>query len=252
MLIEAREGAVVTLTLNNPAKRNALALPLRIALIEAFERLEADKTVRAIVLTGAGTSFCSGGDIDSMAEVTGLAVGRERFRRSHHLVRLMVKSSKPIIAAVEGWAAGAGIGLALACDTIIAAKDARFVASFARLGLIGDFGLLHTLPRRVGEGYAKQMLLYAEPIDAVEALRVGLVDRVVEKGKALEAAYARAAILAEGAPLAAAYTKAHFARGLDELLDWEREAQSALLLSRDHQEGRAAFLEKRKPVFTGD
>src|SRR5690606_36607594 len=143
-------------------------------------------------------------------------------------------------------------GLALACDTIIAAEDARFVASFARLGLIGDFGLLYTLPRRVGEGYAKQMLLYAEPIDAAEALRVGLVDRVVAKGKALEAAHARAAILAEGAPLAAAYTKAHFARGLDELLDWEREAQSALLLSRDHQEGRAAFLEKRKPVFTGD
>src|SRR5690606_15918239 len=115
----------------NPAKRNALALPLRIGLIEAFERLEADKTVRAIVLTGAGTSFCSGGDIDSMAEVTSLAAGRERFRKSHHLMRLMMKSSKPIIAAVEGWAAGAGIGLALACDTIIAAEDARFVASFA-------------------------------------------------------------------------------------------------------------------------
>lgn len=251
MLIETREGDVALLTLNNPEKRNALAKPMRLALLEALGRIEADRSVRAIILTGAGGHFCSGGDIGSMHESRDLPSARERFRLSHDLLRLMAHGSKPIVAAVEGWAAGAGVGLALCCDTIVAAENARFVASFGKIGLVGDFGLLHTLPLRIGAGRARQMLLYAEAMDAAEALRIGLVDITVPPGGALDKARERAALLAAAAPLALAYTRSHFAAGLDALLDWERSTQSALLQTADHAEGRTAFLEKRRPVFTG-
>ena len=167
-------------------------MPMRAALIAAMERIEPDRDVRAVVLTGGGGTFSAGGDISGM-DVADLAAGRERFRTTHRLVRLLIESSKPVIAAVEGWAVGAGLGLALCCDTIIAAGDARFMAGFGRVGLIADFGLLHTLPRRVGEGRARQILLYGEAMDAAAAERIGLIDHVVPPGTALQAALHRAA-----------------------------------------------------------
>lgn len=251
MLLETREGTTVVLTLDNPARRNALARPMRTALLEAITRIEADRDARAIVVTGAGGNFCSGGDIESMNESSDLAAGRERFRQSHDLVRLFLRCSKPIIAAVEGWAAGAGVGLALCCDTIVADEKARFVASFGRVGLVADFGLLHTLPARVGHGHARTILLYGEPVDAPEAHRIGMIDRLAPPGQALAVALERADRFAGSAPLSLAYTKAALARNFDAVLDWERETQAALLQTHDHREGRAAFLEKRAPNFTG-
>jgi 2-(1,2-epoxy-1,2-dihydrophenyl)acetyl-CoA isomerase len=250
ILLEARDGGTVVLTLNNPARRNALSLPLRAALAAALERLEGDRTVRAIVLTGAGGHFSSGGDIGGM-DVRDLAAGRDRFRLNHRLVRLMIKGSKPLIAAVEGWAAGAGVGLALCCDTIVASSEARFVLSFGKVGLIPDFGSLHTLPLRVGQGRARQMMLYGETVDAAAALAMGLVDRMVPPGTALAAAVERAALFAGTAPLPVGLTRQYLATGLDAALDWERDTQSALFLTADHAEGKAAFLAKRPPVFTG-
>ena len=126
-LIEQRDGTTIVLTLNNPQRRNALAMPLREGLIAAFERIETDRTIRAVVLTGAGGTFCAGGDITAM-NVKGLADGLERFRITHRLVRLMIRCGKPIVAAVEGYAVGAGLSLALCCDTIVAAEDSRFGA----------------------------------------------------------------------------------------------------------------------------
>ncbi len=161
------------------------------------------------------------------------------------------ESSKPFVAAVEGWVAGAAVGLAIGCDTVIAAQSARFVTPFVRIGLIPDYGLLHTLPRRIGEGRARNMFLSTDPIDAAEALRIGLVDQVVPDGTALDHALARAKKLAEGAPQAIAMIRAILARGLAEALEWERTAQAALFLTADHAEGKAAFLAKRKPVFKG-
>ena len=250
ILLETREDATAVLTLNHPARRNALGVPLRAALVEALERLESDASVRAIVLTGADGNFSSGGDIGGM-DSTDLAAGRERFRLTHRLVRMMVKSSKPLIAAVEGWAAGAGVGLALCCDTIVASAEARFVLSFGKVGLIPDFGSLHTLPLRIGQGRARQMMLYGEAVGAAAALEMGLADQIAPPGTALAAAVDRARLFAGTAPLPVGLTKQYLANGLDAALDWERDMQSALFLTADHAEGKAAFLAKRAPVFTG-
>ncbi len=250
MLIEERAGATAVLTLNYPERRNALALPMREAMAAALERIERDREVRAVVLTGAGGVFCAGGDISGM-DAANLAQGRERFRLTHRLVQAMVAGSKPLVAAVEGWAVGAGLALALCCDTVVAAADAKFMAGFGRIGLIADFGLLHTLPRRVGEGRARQMLLYNEPLDAAGAEQIGLVDFVVAPGAARQEALDRATRLAQAAPLPMALTKAYLADGLARALEWECSAQSALFLSDDHAEGRAAFLQKRSPTFRG-
>jgi 2-(1,2-epoxy-1,2-dihydrophenyl)acetyl-CoA isomerase len=250
MLRETRDGATAILTMDYPERRNALGVPMRKALLEALEKIEGDRDVRAVVITGAGGHFSAGGDISGM-DVTDLAAGRERFRLSHSLVRLMIKSAKPILAAVEGWCAGGGLSLALCCDTIIASSEARFLASFGKIGLIADLGLLHTLPLRVGQGRARQILLYAEQIDAATAERIGLVDQVVPGGGSLTAALERARAFTATAPLPVALTKQHLSQGLDAALDWEREIQSGLFLSPDHAEGKAAFLGKRSPSFRG-
>lgn len=162
LIREDRHDATAVVTLNQPARKNALAMPMRQDLIAAFERIETDPSVRAVVVTGAEGTFCSGGDIGGM-NAEDFAAGRERFRITHRLVRLMVESAKPYLAAVEGWAAGAGMGMAICCDTVVAAEDARFVSPFGKLGLVPDFALLHTLPRRIGEGPARQIFLRGAP-----------------------------------------------------------------------------------------
>lgn len=250
MLREERQGATAILTLDYPERRNALAVPMRERLIEALDRLEADPGLRAIVLTGAGAHFSAGGDISGM-NVTDFAGGRERFRVTHRLVRMLIESSKPVIAAVEGWCVGAGLGLALCCDTVVAAEDARFVAGFGKVGLVADFGLLHTLPRRIGEGRARQILLRGTTLTAPQAERIGLVDEVDAPGSTLAAALSIAEGFADGAPLPVAMTKSFLAAGLADALEWERNAQSTLFLTADHAEGKAAFLAKRAPVFGG-
>ena len=250
MLRHDLDGATAILTLDYPARRNALALPMRAALLTALEAIEGDRDVRAIVLTGAGGVFCAGGDISGM-NATDLAAGRERFRVAHAVVRLLVQGSKPVVAAVEGACVGAGLALALCCDTIVAAADARFAAGFGAIGLVGDFGLLHTLPARVGLGRARQILLYGERLDAAVALSMGLVDHVVPSGSALATALERAAMFHGGAPLPVALTKQWLGRGLDAVLAWERDTQAALFQTADHREGRDAFLAKRVADFRG-
>jgi 2-(1,2-epoxy-1,2-dihydrophenyl)acetyl-CoA isomerase len=250
MLREDRDGAVAILTMDYPERRNALSMPMRLAMVEALERIESDRTIRAIVLTGAGGVFSSGGDLAGMDSAS-LTAGRDRFRPTHQLVRLLVKGSKPVIAAIDGWCVGGSVGLALCCDTLIAAEDAKFMLPFGKVGLIPDLGLLHLLPRRVGEGRARQMMLYGETLDAATAEKIGLVDHLVPTGTALTAALERAQRFAKTAPLTTAFTKAYLAEGLDSMLEWERNIQSALFLSADHAEGRNAFLEKRAAKFEG-
>jgi enoyl-CoA hydratase/carnithine racemase len=250
MLRETRDGDVAILTLDYPARRNALAMQMRAELAEAFDRLEGDANLRCIVVTGGGGNFSAGGDISGM-NAEDVAAGRERFRLTHKLVRAMITNAKPIIAAVEGWAVGAGLALALCCDTVVAARDARFMAGFGKVGLVGDFGLLHTLPRRVGEGRAKQILLHNEQMDAIRAEAIGLVDRLVDAGSALAEAMRMAKALSGTAPLPVSMTKSYLATGLADALEWERNVQSMLFLTQDHAEGKAAFLGKRTPEFTG-
>ncbi|MCB4822350.1 enoyl-CoA hydratase/isomerase family protein [Roseicella aerolata] len=249
-LIEERDGAVLILTIDQPARRNALAMPIRTAMVSALERAQSDRTIRSVVVTGSGGHFCSGGDISGMDVETALA-GRERMRLSHQLIRLMVLGSLPVVAAVEGFCVGAGLSLACASDTVIAAEDARFAAGFGKIGLMADLGLPHTLPLRVGQGRARQILFYHGQMSAPEAERIGIVDAVVPKGHALATALEKAKFLAEQAPAPMALTKQMLGEGLDRALEQERHFQSTLFLTEDFREGRAAFLGKRTPTFKG-
>jgi enoyl-CoA hydratase/carnithine racemase len=249
-VIEEREGPVMVLTLDYPARRNALAVPLRVELEQALERAFADGATRAIVLTGSEGVFSAGGDISGM-NIANAYEGRERMRRTHRLVRLLARGNLPVVAAVEGWAVGAGLSLALLCDTIVAADDARFMAGFHKIGLMADMGMPATLPARIGAGRARDMLLHHTQYLGTEAQRIGLVDYVVPKGKALEVALEKARFLAQEAPLPIAYTRQWFAEELERALAREADWQAALFVTEDHKEGREAFLSKRKPSFTG-
>lgn len=247
-IIEERHGAVLVLTLDYPSRRNALALPLRERLAEILDAAMGDESVRALVVTGSEGVFCSGGDISGM-DVASAAQGRERLRRVHRVIRHLIGGRLPVVAAVEGWCVGAGLSLACACDTIVAAEDARFMAGFGRVGLMADLGLPFTLPARIGHGRARQILFYGTQLTAPEAERIGLVDLVVPKGHALDRAMEKARFLAEQAPLPIALTKQMMAEGLDAALERERHFQTMCFLSADHAEGKAAFLAKREPEF---
>lgn len=246
---QARDGAVLTLTIDYPARRNALAMPLREELHLILEEAQADGSVRALVVTGADGIFCSGGDISGM-DVADTATGLERMRRTHRLIRLLVAGRLPVVAAVEGWCVGAGLSLACACDTIVAAEDARFMAGFGKVGLIADLGLPFTLPARIGAGRARQLFLYGNGLGAVEAERIGLLDHIVPKGGALGRATELAQFLAAQAALPISLTKQILAEGLDRALEQERHFQTACFLGPDHAEGKAAFLAKREADFT--
>lgn len=247
------DGAVRIIRLNYPEKRNALSLELRAALLAAVENALADGTVRALVLTGNGGSFCAGGDISSMQGVTGVG-GRERLAGLHRLARLLAAGPKPVVAAVEGYAYGAGMSLALLCDQVVAARDAKFCCSFGKVGLMPDMAALWTVPQRVGAGWARRLLMLADEIDGDTAGRIGLADQVTEPGGALAAALELAQRFAAMAPLPVGYAKAVLARGpqpLDSLLAQEADSQALLFTSEDFAEGRDAFLAKRRPVFSG-
>ncbi len=247
-------GAVVVLALNAVARRNALSLELRAALEPALAGAMADPSCRVVVLTGEGDHFCAGGDIAGMEGLDAIA-SRHRLAGAHRIIRMMVEGEKPVIAAVEGYAVGAGLSLVAACDIVVAARTARFACSFNRLGLVPDFGAAFTLPMRVGAGRARQIMLTGDAFDAELAERWGLVEVLTEAGGARAAALALAERIAdEAAPLSNAFAKRLLARmpgSLDDVLNAEADAQAILYTSRDFAEGRSAFLSKRKARFAG-
>jgi 2-(1,2-epoxy-1,2-dihydrophenyl)acetyl-CoA isomerase len=249
---EAKEG-VGRISLERPETKNALNLEMRAELIQVFERVRDDDAVKAVVLRGAGGAFCSGGDIRTMEDVAPVA-GRTRLKTGHRLIRAMVELEKPLIAAVQGVAAGAGMALALACDLLIAAEDARFSLGFVRIGLVPDWGTLYFLPIRVGMARAKALLMTGDPIDAGEAERMGLVYRVVPPGQVDDEAMDCARRFARGPGQAYAMIKSALNRwpvSLETLLEMEATMQAVAFNSEDFEEGRKAFLEKRKPDFRG-
>jgi 2-(1,2-epoxy-1,2-dihydrophenyl)acetyl-CoA isomerase len=249
---EIADGVAV-IELDNPARRNAIDLSLREALFEAVSAAMQDDAVRVLILTGKDGVFSSGGDISSMAGVTGVGA-RQRLARIHRVVRLLVSGEKPVIAAVEGYAIGAGLSLAAACDIVVTARDAKWACSFNRVGLMPDAGALWTLPLRIGLGRARMVMMMADTFDGQAAVEMGLAEIVCEPGEALDRAHAVADKLRVAGPLALGMTKAMLARmpqSLDEALKAEADAQAILFTSEDSEEGRAAFLEKRKPAFKG-
>lgn len=251
--VENMVDGVRRIGLNRADKRNALNPGLRAALNEAIEAACDDDTVHAMVIAGNGGHFCAGGDIDSMTGLTP-QTGRARMKVNHNLVRLLAETEKPVIAAVSGYAVGAGAGLALLADTVVMGEGATIGFPFFRIGLVPDYGLLFSLPRRVGVARARQILLYARMLKGRDALDVGLTDELVADSEIEARAVELAQELAAMPPHAFAIAKRQLGlwpTSLEGALEMEAMAQAACFSTSEFAEGRSAFRDKRAPDFRG-
>jgi len=255
-LLVERAGATATVVLNRPEVRNALDLVMRQELLAALDEIEADAEVRVLVLRGASGHFCAGGDVRTMRERRHTsAEGRARVEMLNRFIVRLVNFPRPTLAMVEGVAVGAGCNLALACDVVVASADAKFGEVFAKIGLVPDGGGTYLLPRLVGLARAKELIFTADIIDAAEALRLGLINRVVPARELAAVTRDLAERIAAGPPLALRMAKELVNRAaasdLETALNLEAFAQGVAIASDDHQEGVSAFFEKRRPRFTG-
>jgi len=251
VLIDRPEPALLRLRLHQPGRKNAMNAEMREALRTALEAALADAAVRGILLCGADGEFCAGGDLTRLAELPAAEI-RVYLQRGHALVRLLLAAEKPVVAAVEGAAAGGGLALALCSDLIVGAAGSRYAFTFDRIGLVPDWGVFHTLPRRVGWAEARAILLQGSVLPAEEARAVRLIDRLVPRGEAEAAALDALRRMARQAPAVFAATKRILRQGpagLDDALKMELLAQASLFQGPAFQEGVAAFFEKRPPRF---
>jgi len=249
-----RSGAVATVIFNEPKTMNALSPGIKAGIETHLPGLLADPEVRAIVLTGTGRAFCAGGDIRAMDDRGTLSV-KNRMTRSYRWLLPLLTADKPVVTAVNGAAAGAGLSLALTGDIILAARDARFKAGFPGLGAVADLGLAYTLPRAVGYQRASDILLTNREVGAEEAQAMGLVARLAEPEALMAAAMEVAQALASGPTVSLALTKRLMRRAyelpIEGFLESEAMAQVVAFGSADFDEGVAAFKAKRKPAFGG-
>jgi 2-(1,2-epoxy-1,2-dihydrophenyl)acetyl-CoA isomerase len=257
-LLETIEDGIATLTFNRPERMNALSTPIMEGLLQGLPRLAGDPRVRVVVLTGAGRAFCAGGDVKSMAEggeQRSAAEATARLRSRMEVSRILHELPKPTIAMVNGPAAGAGLAFALACDLRIAGTSARLVTAFVRVGFSGDFGGSYFLTRLVGTARARELYFTGRPVDADEALSLGLVNRVVPDEELRDATMELARSLAHGPAIALSLMKRNMnyaeSGGLSELLDMEAAHQVQTGRIEDHREATKAFVEKRPPIFAG-
>lgn len=262
-LIHRQEGPVMVLTMNRPETMNALTPQLAEAITAALDEARTDTSVRAVVLTGAGGSFCSGIDLSGLMGLLGKGAGAPEIRAAsrqllagqlHGAIRGLWQFPKPTVAAVQGAAAGFGLDLAAACDLRVVARDAKLSYPFVRRGLVPDGGTGHVLPRLIGLGRALELVLTGDTIDGARAEALGLANRVVEAAQVEEAAVELAQRLAANAPAAMAAAKARLKanESLDDELGQVVELATRQGASADAREGIAAFLEKRAPNFRGD
>jgi len=258
-LIVERDGAVATVRLNNPDRLNALSPVMTAELLQALTALGEDGDVRAIVLTGEGRGFSAGADLTALQEpyLRGERPQLSLFLRDgyNRLIPLLAETPKPVIAAINGVVAGAGVSLALACDLRIASDTATFSMAFVRIGLIPDAGSCSLLPRTVGMARALELALLSDRVDAARALEIGLVHRVVPADDLAPEAHALAARLADLPTTAIGLTKQAFnaasRMSLADTMEMEAEQQDRAAATDDHLEGVLAFLQKRTPAFTG-
>lgn len=252
------ENKVATLTFNRPDKLNALSRELLTQSIDCLKRWSRAPEVGAIVVTGAGRAFCAGGDVSNMAkDVTppSLEEQIDGLREAQELSWLLYNIPKPTIAAVNGHAMGAGLGVCLSCDLRIASESAKFGTAYAKVGFGGDFGTTWLLARSVGAAKAKELFFLSEIIDATEAHRLGLVNRVVAADQLSAQVSEIAARIAHGPLVSYRYMKANVNQAMSSdfqtLLDREAETHLRCGQTEDHKEGVKAFMEKRQPNFRG-
>jgi 2-(1,2-epoxy-1,2-dihydrophenyl)acetyl-CoA isomerase len=252
------EGGVLSLTLNRPDKLNSFNEDMHLALRAGFRRAHDDASIRAVLVTGSGRGFCAGqdlGDRDPRKGGPAPDLGHTLETFYNPTLRLMRSLEKPIVCAVNGVAAGAGANIAFACDIVLAAKSAKFIQAFAKIGLVPDAGGTWSLARILGEPRAKALAMTAEPLPAERAAEWGLIWKAVEDAALMDEARTLAASLAAGPTLGLGLTKrliqAAATNSLDEQLDMERDCQRTAGRSADYAEGVTAFLEKRKAEFKG-
>ena len=258
LIYEVKDG-IATLTLNRPERLNALGDTLREDLQDAVTRSAEDPEVRVLIVTGAGKGFCSGGDVKAMSERKASGEGRPVMEKvapgRDRTVLALRDTPKPVIAAVNGAAAGAGMNLALCCDIRLASTAAKFSQAFVKRGLHPDWGGTYFLPRVVGAAKACELIFTGEVIDAQEALRLGIVSAVHPPEELMPAAQALARRMADGPPIAIRLAKRSIYHNLDcdlrQALEFETYAQNICFDTDDAAEGIRAFVEKRPPAFRG-
>jgi enoyl-CoA hydratase/carnithine racemase len=254
VLVERRETTALV-TLNRPAKHNALSLVLLGRLQAILRELGEDVDVRVVILRGNDRCFSTGMDLDDLSGVKGVGDTQRVLGLVRDANAAIERCPKPVIAAIAGWCLTGGLEMALACDVRVAADTARFGITSARIGTVAGAGGTQRLPRLIGPGRAKEMLFSAEPIDAAEALRIGLVNRVVPAGQEVEASLEMARLWARRAPLSLWFAKSAvnvgLAMPLDAALAFEIGLTSQLFTTEDRAEGLRAFQEKREAEFRG-
>ncbi|MEP9380471.1 enoyl-CoA hydratase/isomerase family protein [Aquabacter sp. CN5-332] len=250
-----RQGPALVLHLNRPERRNAVSLKMMAEIIAAVTAAEDDAESRVIILYGGREYFSAGADLTEAVKVKTATDGTRYFNQWHALNSALENSSKPVIAAIEGFCMTGGLELALAADLRVAGEGSTFAITSARIGTVAGAGGTQRLPRIVGMANAFEMLFAAEPISAAEALRMGLINRMTQPGGALDAAREMAALYATRAPLSLAFVKRAVHRGMQmdlaSAIEFETFLVTTVYGTRDKQEGITAFLEKRRPNFVG-
>jgi len=249
-----KKDGIAVITLNRPEKRNAINIGMRDGLVEALSDVGTDPQVRAVILTGGNKDFCVGGDIQESPGPISLwdKISPKRSYSYYHLIEDM---GKPVIAAIAGYCLGGGLELACTCDIRIAAENALLGDAHSRVGLIGGGGSTQRLPRIIGPAKAKELIFSGEPIDAKEAERIGLVNKVVPTEQLMDEAYSLASLYKGRPPIVLKLVKSAIDAGMQmslaQALDYEAKCATIVTLTEDSIEGTQAFIEKRKPAFKG-
>lgn len=254
VLTEVKNG-VARITLNEPDSLNALSTAIIEGLNETIGSIKNDPDIRAVILTGNGRAFCAGGNIKGFSSISSAAAGRKRMEDHTHFLKDLAQMEKPVIAAVDGHAVGAGFSIALACDFIIASERSKFALGFHKIGLVPDLGGLYHLPRIVGMARAKELAFSDRTLTAAEAKDYGICLEVVEAEQLLDRTQEIAETFASSPTIAIGLAKSllnrSFESTFDDMLREESMVQGIAFTTADHKEGVRAFLDKTKPNFTG-
>lgn len=255
-ILSTKKDHLTIIHLNRLEVYNSFNREMALALIDVLENLGKDPSVRAIMITGSGKAFCAGQDLQEAIEDNGITVERAVDEHYNPMVKSIRHCPKPIIAAVNGVAAGAGANIALSCDVCIATESASFIQAFSKIGLVPDCGGTFTLPRLIGFGKASALMMLGDKVSATDAEKMGMIYQVYSDNEFAEKAEALAMRLANMPTKGLAFTKEllnqSFSNSLNEQLDQEKIGQAKAATTQDSKEGIQAFLEKRKPNFTGE